>query len=177
MCFLSVCIKKKKKKTAKEHQTETALSFCYVLICLKSLQFSQEGLCCHVLERTLLTFWQDSICAYFLPCFPQRPCSATVAFPDEETWSHGSCGCQAAHGSLALPSLCCLSSEGCVALLCSWECLQSSAWITAVIQRAFVLTWLSFITELISAHFTWPPVECRVEGTEPEGNKQPFYKE
>lgn len=70
----------------------------------------------------------------------------------------------------------CLSSEGRVALCsCSWERLQSSASITAVIQRAFVLTWLSFITELGSAHFNGPSVECTVEGSEPDGQKQPFF--
>lgn len=65
----------------------------------------------------------------------------------------------------------------CVSLLCSWERLQRTVWITAVIRRAFVLTWLSFITELGSAHFNGPSEPSAVHSTEPDVHKQPFWKE
>lgn len=56
------------------------------------------------------------------------------------------------------------SSQGCVTRPCSCERLQSSASITALIHTAFVLTWSSFITQLGSAHFNEPTMECTVEG-------------
>lgn len=144
-----------------------------VLICVK-IAFHGKDLAGMRSKDTTDSLTRQYMCIIPSPDSPWS-WSATVAFPDEETWSRGSCGCQAAHGSLALPStVLCWSSEGCVALLCSWECLQKLCLNRCSYPESFVLTWLSFITELGSAHFNGPSVECTVEGSEPDGHERPL---
>lgn len=101
----------------------------------------------------------------FHPCFPPGRGLLQWLFQLREPEAAAPADVRQSAAAWLSPHYALLCSGGCVTLLCSWEHLQSNAYITAVI-KGFVLTRLSFITELQSAHFNGPSVECTLADSE-----------